>query len=419
VIRPPAFLRSLLLAVLAAPLFPDALLVPMDASQRDHLKAYGIAWLSVKGTLPTSWLLNLRGGSFLLPDNAALAEAAARRGVTVERLSERALAQVRAHIAGMNAAEIKLEKPPRIAVYTPPNVNPWADAVTLVLEYAEIPYDKVYDREVIGGRLADYDWLHLHHEDFTGQYGKFYAGYRNATWYREKVALSEQEARNLGFETVPKLKAGVAKGIQKAVGDGMFLFAMCAATETIDIALAAQDTDIAPPEIDGTPIDPAWASKWRYEACFAFEKFLPSIQAWENRFSDIDYNQVNTPARKEVTDFVLFDFSAKIDPVPTLLCQNHQTRIAGFFGQTTCFRPDRIKDGVTLLAQSIDGSVRYLHGLWGKGAFTFYGGHAPEDRSHFVGDRAPNLEIHRQSPGYRLILNNVLFPSARPPKKKT
>ncbi len=341
------------------------------------------------------------------------------RGVAVSRVNERQIAQIKLEIQNQNASEVKLEKCPRIAVYTPPNINPWADAVTLVLEYAQIPYDKLYDREVLEGKLADYDWLHLHHEDFTGQYGKFWANYRNAYWYQEKVMAFEREAKLAGYKTVPGHKAAVARAIETQVSAGMFLFAMCAATETIDVALAAQKTDIVPPEIDGTPVDADWSKQLDFRTTFAFENFSVNVNPFENAFSDLDFNQVNTSRRRDVTDFILFEFSAKIDPVPTLLCQNHQNRIMGFYGQSTTFRPDRIKDGVTVLAASVDGSVRYLYGPHGKGSFTFYGGHSPEDKNHYVGDRSPNLEIHKGSAGYRLILNNILFPSAKPPKKKT
>lgn len=394
-------------------------LIPMDETQQNHLKGYGLAFLALKAGLTSSWLLNYKGGAFLVDENPVFYQAAVERGITIQKVGARDISQIRLDIQGQNASEVKLEKCPRIAVYTPPNVNPWADAVTLVLEYAQIPYDKLYDREVLEGKLGDYDWLHLHHEDFTGQYGKFWANYRNAQWYQEKVAAFEREARLAGFKTVPQHKLAVAKAIETQVSAGLFLFSMCAATETIDIALASQKIDIVPPEIDGTSYDPNWEKLLDFRPTFAFENFKINVSAYENAFSDIDYNQVNTAGRKDVTDFILFEFSAKLDPVPTLLNQNHQNRIMGFYGQTTTFRPDRIKDGVTLLATSIDGSVRYLYGPHGKGSFTFYGGHSPEDKNHYVGDRSPNLEIHKNSPGYRLILNNILFPSAKPPKKKT
>jgi len=394
-------------------------LIPMDETQQNHLRGYGLAFLALKAGLPSSWLLNYRGGAFLIEENPVFYQAAVERGVTIQKIGAREISQIRLDIQGQNASEVKLEKCPRIAVYTPPNVNPWADAVTLVLEYAQIPYDKLYDREVLDGKLGDYDWLHLHHEDFTGQYGKFWANYRNAQWYQEKVATFEREARLAGFKTVPQHKLAVAKAIETQVSAGLFLFAMCAATESIDIALASQKIDIVPPEIDGTSYDANWEKLLDFRPTFAFENFKINVSAYENAFSDIDYNQVNTANRRDVTDFILFEFSAKLDPVPTLLNQNHQNRIMGFYGQTTTFRPDRIKDGVTILATSIDGSVRYLYGPHGKGSFTFYGGHSPEDKNHYVGDRSPNLEIHKNSPGYRLILNNILFPSAKPPKKKT
>jgi hypothetical protein len=269
------------------------------------------------------------------------------------------------------------------------------------------------------GSLSQYDWLHLHHEDFTGQYGKFWANYQSAPWYLEKVATFEREAKVAGFLKVSEHKLAVAKTIKKSVQDGLFLFAMCGAAETIDIALAAESLDIIPAEIDGSPIDAFANDKLNYQNTFAFENFKIGTSAFLNSFSDIDYNQVNTPAKKEVTDFLLFEWSAKLDPIPTILNQNHSTRVKGFYGQTTCFNASRIKDGVVILGKSVDESVRYLYGTCGKGAFTFYGGHSPEDKSHFVGDVAPNMDLCRNSPGYRLILNNILFPSAKPEKKKT
>jgi len=413
------------LSVIISVLFPSGyILLPMDDTQGNHLKAYGITHTALKAGIESAWLLNYRGGSFLLRRNPRLEELCSVRGVSYQAVDENQRINILNEMKSMNMAEIKLEKSPRIAVYTPLNKNPWADAVTEVLEYAEIAYDKIYDEEVLGGKLAEYDWLHLHHEDFTGQYSKFWWSYRTQPWFRSEVATLEQAARKAGFTRVADHKLAVAKTIQLAVHGGLFMFAMCTATETIDIALAAEGMDIIPQEIDGTAIlqdtiEKINDRKLPYYKTFAFENFSVNTRIFENSFSDIDYNQVNTPRRKEVTDFILFDFAAKYDPIPALLCQNHCNRIHGFFGQTTGFNPEVIKDGVIILAKSIDDSARYIHGNYGKGTFTFYGGHSPEDKNHYVGDKPPNMDIHRNSPGYRLILNNILFPSAKPPEKKT
>ncbi|HMA99956.1 MAG TPA: asparagine synthetase B [Spirochaetota bacterium] len=404
---------------LIIPLNASYLLLPMDDSQSDHLKAYGITYLALKAGLKCKWLLNYRCGSFLIPLNETVKKTAVKRGVTVKTISASEYARIKIHIESRNAAAIKLEKAPRVAIYTPLNKAPWADAVTLVMQYAQIPYDKIYDQAVLSGELAKYDWLHLHHEDFTGQYSKFWATYRYSTWFQKEQATFNKAAEEAGFPDVPSHKLAVAQTIKKYVKQGLFLFAMCTATETIDIALAAHNTDIVPPELDGDSWDKDWAAKMDYGNTFAFEGFTINPNPYINSFSDIDYNQVNTRRKIEVSDFILFEFSAKFDPIPTLLCQCHRNRINGFYGQTTTFNRDKIKDGVITLAKSINKSVRYLHGNMGEGTFTFYGGHAPEDKNHFVGDKEPNMELYKNSPGYRLILNNILFPSAKPPQQKT
>ncbi|BBM89508.1 hypothetical protein COTS27_01210 [Spirochaetota bacterium] len=396
------------------------LLIPMDAKQGNHLKAYGVTYYALSRGLEGKWLLGYRGGSFLLPFSEEIRLRATKFEVDYEIITTSAYVAIRTTILEKNMAEVDIKKAPRVAIYTPPNINPWADAVTLALTYAEIPYDTVYDSEVLAGKLSDYDWLHLHHEDFTGQFSKFWANYRSQEWFKEHIASFRREAAKAGYSSVHQHKKAVARGIRDAVESGLFLFAMCTATETIDISLATQNTDIVSQEIDGTPLDNNWPKRLDYTQTFAFEDFYLETSPYVNSFSDIDFNQVNNAAkRKEVSDFILFEFSAKIDPIPTLLTQNHNNRISGFYGQTTSFHTNYIKEGVTVLAYSLNDSARYITGKYGKGNFTFYGGHDPEDKHHYVGDQAPNMEFYKNSPGYRLILNNILFPSAKPPKKKT
>lgn len=391
----------------------------MDESQNNHLRAYGIAYAALQKKGNGKWILNYRGGSFILPYDESVYTLALQKGVSIKKLSESGYAEILLYIENRNMAEVKLEKPPKIAVYTPPNTNPWADAVTLVMNYAEIPYDKIYDTEVLNYSIEKYDWLHLHHEDFSGQHSKFWSLYRQHGWFKEKVATAERNAKTAGFNSVREYKLAVAKGIRSAVSQGLFLFAMCTATETLDVALACQDTDIVHPQLDHTPIDVHWREKINYDYCFAFEGFNVNTNIFVNSFSDIDYNQVNTKNKKETKDFLLFDFSAKLDPISSLLTQCHQIRIKGFYGQTTSFNKNKLKDGVITLGETINKTAKYIHGNYGKGTFTFYSGHAPEDKNHYVGDAAPNMELYKNSPGYRLILNNILFPSAKPDKKKT
>lgn len=398
------------------------ILIPMDETQTDHLKAYGVVFWALQRGIEVDWLLNYRGGSFLLAPSLAAEQELHIRGVRFESLSGAAAAQVVALVESpsQNMSAVRLEKAPRIAVYAPDQALPWDDAVRLALDYAEVPYDRIYDEDVLSGRLAEYDWLHLHHEDFTGQYGKFYGAYRHAPWYREQVRRAEAEAERLGFAKVPDLKLAVAEAIRRFVLGGGFLFAMCSGTETFDIALAAHATDIVPTELDGDPIDPDALERLDFSRTLAFHHFTPSFNVMAYEHSDIDVTpppQLRNPA----TDyFTLFEFSAKWDPVPTMLTQNHVATIKGFMGQTTAFRRSLIKPGVVVLAEAPGRDVvRYVYGPAGQGFFVFYGGHDPEDYQHFVGDPPTDLSLHRNSPGYRLILNNILFPAARQQPRKT
>jgi len=396
------------------------LLAPMDGAQANHLRAYGLAsWILQRGE-SVEWLLNYRAGSFLLPDAPAVRREAALRGVTVEPLDAAAVSAARAEIATSNMESVILEKAPRIAVYTTPGARPWDDAVTLALTYAGIEYDQLWDPEVIGGKLPEYDWLHLHHEDFTGQYSKFYLTYAGAAWLQEEVVRNRRVAAGLGFPDVPSLKKGVAEKIREYVEGGGFIFAMCTATETIDLALAALDVDIAAAYADGDGMDPDAGARMNWDRTFAFENAelfdSPALSA----FSDIDGHLVNTPMRRQLGSFELFDFSAKIDPVASMLTQNHERVIRDYYGITTSFRRSRLKPSVTVLAEEPNAPwVKYIHGNYGKGTWTFLGGHDPEDAQHVVGDPPTDLDLYPHSPGYRLILNNVLFPAARKKQLKT
>ncbi|HOQ78242.1 MAG TPA: asparagine synthetase B [Candidatus Cloacimonas sp.] len=401
------------------PLFAD-ILIPMDNTQTNHLKAYGIAFAGLKESLVGRWLLNYRGGSFLFPDSGNLTSLCNIRGVRYENVTSSDVAAILTEIQANNMESIALEKEPKIAVYIPPNALPWDDAVTLALEYAEIDYDRVWDDEVLAGKLTDYDWLHLHHEDFTGQYGKFYGSYRNTSWYQNDVSVNEAMAAKHGFQKVWQLKHAVAEKIRNYVINGGFMFAMCAATDTYDIALAAKDIDIVDATIDGDGIDPQYQSKLDFSRTFAFENFTLKPNPYEYEFSDIDASDYSRLRGAEADYFQLFDFSAKYDPVPTMLTQCHTNVIDGFLGQTTSFFKDKVKKNVIILAE-VPGNneVKYIHGNIGKGTFTFYGGHDPEDYEHKVGDPETILELHKNSPGYRLILNNVLFPAAEKKQLKT
>jgi hypothetical protein len=398
----------------------QTLLVPMDRSQANPLKAYGVVYDALSGGERAEWLLNYRGGSFLVPDLPSVRERAALAGVDVEPLDGRGLARVRAEMGEGNRESVPLDRAPRIAVYTPPTSVPWDDAVTLALEYAGIPYDRVWDPEVLGGALADYDWLHLHHEDFTGQYSKFYLSYAGADWLRAEVERNRTTAADLGFPDVPALKKAVARAIRAYVANGGLLFAMCTATETLDLALAADGVDIAVSFADGDPPDPDADENMHWDETLAFRDAHLVREPGVGAFSDIDGHQVNTPGRRPLGAFTLFDFSAPIDPVPAMLTQSEVRTLDDFYGLTTSFRRDRLKPGVTVLAEDRAlGVVKYLHGSYGRGSFTFLGGHDPEDPQHLIGDPPTDLDLHRRSPGYRLILNNVLYPAARKKKLKT
>lgn len=396
----------------------------MDLKQTDHLKSYGVAfWLLEKGGL-VDWLLNYRGGSFLIDYSDVLARECRIRGVAFESLDAGAGTLLYAEVQrdDNNMDVVRLEKAPKIAVYVPPNFKPWDDAVTLALEYAEIQYTKVWDEEVLSGKLNEYDWLHLHHEDFTGQYGKFYANYRNAQWYNEQQLLYEKEAKRLGFKKVSEAKKAVTRAIKEYIGSGGFMFAMCSATDSYDIALSAENVDICDVMFDSDPADRNAQSRLDFGKTLAFENFKLDMNPLRYEYSDIDLPPSDPPPiRDPNTDFFsLFEFSAKYDPVPTMLTQNHVNIVRGFMGQTTAFRKSLIKRTVVILAER-EGSeeVRYIHGNFGRGTFTWYGGHDPEDYTHAVGDPPTDLNLYKNSPGYRLILNNVLFPAAKKKQQKT
>ena len=411
-----------LLCLLPAPLLAQDLLIPMDSRQSNHLKAYGVVYWGLYRGKTADWLLNYRGGSFLMEASDVLLAELAVREVHYESLAGGEAARIVAEVESdrANTALVRLETSPRIAVYAPEQTLPWDDAVLLALTYAEVPHDVLYDDEVLAGRLKDYDWLHLHHEDFTGQHGKFYQ-YRNMPWYLEQQRAAEETARRHGFRKVSHLKHAVARSIQEYVVDGGFLFAMCSGTDTYDIALAAHATDIVPSEYDGDPIDPMATQRLDFSRTMAFTDFLPSFNAAEYEHSDIDTGPPPQQLQNPALDyFTLFEFSAKWDPVPSMLTQNHVATVRGFVGQTTGFRKSLLKPGVVVLAETRQRNEgKYIHGSHGQGTFTFYAGHDPEDYQHFVGDPPTDLDLHKNSPGYRLILNNILFPAARKKKQKT
>jgi hypothetical protein len=398
------------------------ILIPMDeGKQKNHLKAYGIAYWTLEREVEVFWLLNYRGGSFMMKRYPEIEKECLIRGVTFEIISDVQANQIRSDIARpeVNMDAVKLEKAPKIAVYSPKNLMPWDDAVTLALTFAEIPYDVIYDEEVMADLLPLYDWLHLHHEDFTGQYGRFYNAFKNAPWYINQKREAEELARKLGFNKVSQSKLAVSKKIKEFVVGGGFLFAMCSATDSYDIALAAEGVDICEYMFDGDPADPAAQSKLDFDQTFAFTDFLLSMNPNEYEFSNIDATNTR-PRKPEIDFFTLFDFSAKWDPVPTMLCQNHTQIVKGFMGQTTSFRKNVIKPEVLILGENKAwNEARYIHGNLGEGFWTFYGGHDPEDYQHFVGDPKTELSLYPNSPGYRLILNNVLFPAAKKKKQKT
>ena len=398
------------------------ILLPMDEStQQNHLKAYGIAYWAIDKQYKVSWLLNYRGGSFLLPDAGEIRKECQIRGVSFEPMSDSDTNTILLEIASpsQNMEAVALEKAPKIAVYTPKGKQPWDDAVTLVLTYAEIPFTPVYDEEVLSDQLLLYDWLHLHHEDFTGQYGKFYGRYKNTPWYIEQKKEAELLAKKLGYEKVSQEKLAVAKKIRDFVIGGGFMFAMCSATDSFDIALAAEGTDICEPMFDGDPSEGNYQSKIDYNKPFAFKNFILDRKPDHYEFSDIDVTETRIiPMEKDY--FTLMEFSAKWDPVPSMLCQNHTQLVKGFMGQTTAFSRSLIKSNVLVMGENlINNEGRYIHGEKGKGMFTYFGGHDPEDYQHQVGDAPTVLDLHPNSPGYRLILNNVLFPAAKKKKQKT
>jgi len=402
----------------------EKLLLFMDLDQSDHLKAYGVAYWALTKGLDVDWLLNYRGGSFLMDYSDVAAAECRVRGVAFQRISPAAGVQIYSEVQqpDNNMDVVRLEKAPRIAVYVPPNFKPWDDAVTLALQYAEVPYDKVWDEEVLKGKLAEYDWIHLHHEDFTGQYGKFYASFAGAEWYQTQQSVLEAEAKKLLFKKVSELKKAVSRAIKAYVAGGGFMFAMCSATDSYDIALAAEDVDICDAVYDGDPPDVQAQRKLDFDKTLAFTGFTLEMNPYRYEYSDIDQPPSDqlTLLNPETDYFTLFEFSAKYDPVPTMLTQNHVNVIKGFCGQTTGFKKTLVKRTVTVLAEK-EGTdqVRYLHGNYGRGTFTFYAGHDPEDYQHAVGDPPTNLSLHRTSPGYRLILNNILFPAAKKKQQKT
>tara|TARA_B100001142_G_C14313889_1_gene647681 strand:- start:262 stop:1524 length:1263 start_codon:yes stop_codon:yes gene_type:complete len=415
--------RILLIIILfsCSKLWASYILLPMDDKQNNHLKAYGIAYYSLQNNIKVSWLLNYRGGSFLIKEYSQITNECSIRGVYFEIISDLQSTEILSSIAlpEINQDIVSLNKAPKVAIYSPKNKQPWDDAVTLALKYAEIPYEVVYDQEVLAGLLPLYDWLHLHHEDFTGQYGKFYVSFKNATWYKEQKKLYEKLANDAGFSKVSEHKLAVAKKIKEFTAGGGFLFAMCSATDSYDIALAAEGVDICAHMFDGDPADPNAQKKINYDNTFAFKDFSLVKNPNKYEFSSIDATE-SRRIKKEIDFFTLFDFSAKWDPVPTMLCQNHTNVIAGFMGQTTSFKKEYIKSNVLIMGETnATNEARYIHGKFGNGTWTFYGGHDPEDYQHKVGDPPTDLNLHPNSPGYRLILNNILFPAAKKKKQKT
>ena len=404
--------------------YATQLLIPMDARQTNHLKAYGIAYWTLENGLTIEWLLNYRGGSFLMPHLKTIEEELTIRGVKYEVLTDGQVNSIKNEIGNpaVNMEIVQLEKAPKIAVYSPPNLQPWDDAVTMVLEYAEIKYDKIYDSAIVMGALPKYDWMHLHHEDFTGQYGKFYSSASGQAWYQRQVINAEKDAKLLGFKKVSELKLAVAKSLKNFVIGGGFLFTMCSGTDSFDIALAAEETDICESIFDGDRSDPNSQNNLDFTKTFAFEDFHVNKDPMVYEYSDIDATDLRNKGiiTEQLDVFTLFDFSAKWDVVPTMLTQCHTNIINGFMGQTTDFNKDFIKSNVLILGENkAANTARYIHGELGQGTWTFYSGHDPEDYQHFVGDPETDLNLHPNSPGYRLILNNILFPAAKKKKRKT
>ena len=418
------FKNSVLLFILLISFTMKAsfILLPMDeTTQQNHLKAYGITYWCLDKKYKASWLLNYRGGSFLLPDVEEIRKECQIRGVSFEVLSDAETNSILNDISSpsQNMENVILEKAPKIAVYTPKGKQPWDDAVTMVLTYAEIPFTPIYDEEVLSDGLLLYDWLHLHHEDFTGQYGKFFGAYRNTPWYIEQKSDAEKLAAKLGYNKVSEEKLAVAKKIRDFVIGGGFMFAMCSATDSFDIALSAEGVDICEPMFDGDPSEGSYQSRIDYSKTFAFKDFILDRKPEHYEFSSIDMTEKRMlPFEKDY--FTLMEFSAKWDVIPSMLCQNHTQLVKGFMGQTTAFTRDQIKSNVLVLGENaLNSEARYIHGQKGKGFFTFFGGHDPEDYQHMVGDEPTVLDLHANSPGFRLILNNVLFPAAKKKKQKT
>ncbi|MEP2935031.1 MAG: asparagine synthetase B [Gilvibacter sp.] len=416
------FIALLLFMLLSTPTWASYILIPMDAeSQTEHLKAYGITYWTLERQVKVKWLLNYRGGSFLLPDSEEIRRECQIRGVDFEVLSDSKTEQILTDISSpsQNMEAIVLEKAPRIAVYSPKGSQPWDDAVTMVLTYAEIPYTVIYDEEVLSDQLILYDWLHLHHEDFTGQYGKFYRSFRSAPWYIADKKRAEDLAASLGYDKVSEAKRDVALKIRDYVVGGGFMFAMCSATDSFDIALSAAGVDICEPMFDGDPSEGGYQSKLDFGKTFAFKDYILERSPNVYEFSSIDMTRKRS-IPKETDYFSLMDYSAKWDPIPTMLVQNHTALVKGFMGQTTSYDRSTLKSTVLVMGENkTNGEARYIHGIKGKGFFTFYGGHDPEDYTHRVGDAKTELALHPTSPGYRLILNNVLFPAAKKKKQKT
>jgi len=403
-------------------IFSQKILIPMDNTQSDHLKSYGLIYWILEQEINVEWLLNYKDGAFLVNSNSILINEALIRGINYELINSSSLNEIYATIENNNMDIVLLEKLPKIAVYSPKDKQPWDDAVTLALTYAEIKYDIIFDHEVLTGELKKYDWLHLHHEDFTGQYGKFYKSYRNTSWYKKLVNDFKLIASNHGFNSVHELKKTVASKIKEYISNGGFIFAMCSATDSFDIALASLNIDIAESVFDGDPIDKDYQNKLNFKNSIAFENYTLYTNPNIYEFSTIDFPPSHLPNPKgaEADYFTLFEFSAKWDPVPTMLTQNHVSMINGFMGQTTGFNKDFLKKNVLIMGEDYSiNQAKYIHGNVGKGTFTFLGGHDPEDYKHFVGDPPTDLSLHRNSPGYRLILNNILFPAAKKKKRKT
>ena len=411
----------MILLLFCSKVWASYILIPMDEGQKNHLKAYGIAYYTLQNTIKVDWLLNYRGGSFLIKHYTEIENECSIRGVSYEIIADVQSTKILTSIASpeVNQDVVRLEKTPKVAIYSPKNKQPWDDAVTLALRYAEIPYEVIYDEEVLSGLLPLFDWLHLHHEDFTGQYGKFYVSFKNATWYKEQKRLYEKLAKDAGFSKVSQHKLAVAKKIKEFTAGGGFLFAMCSATDSYDIALAAEGVDICAHMFDGDAMDPNTQEKLNFDNSLAFKDFTLVKNPNQYEFSSIDATQTRR-IKREIDFFTLFDFSAKWDPVPTMLCQNHMQVIAGFMGQTTAFKKQYIKSNVLIMGETnATNEARYIHGKFGNGTWTFYGGHDPEDYQHKVGDPPTDLNLHPNSPGYRLILNNILFPAAKKKKQKT